>query len=215
MEKPSFDPMTLLSLLEASQSAVESSDQALRAAEAALSAAQAANKQAKNALKNVTEVFVQENRNLKRLSRSEKQSGTRIRPSYSSMDCESDIDSDDDFMMLSTNKNPVNDIEDDSSEDGDSFNDPNFIMISSTGPAADNHADMMGVYRRSDEMRDGRSVYIQEQDDKYEDSPCELVSVKGGWLVKWLGNLYMFVPTVSYAQQESHISQVAVLPMGW
>ena len=214
MEKPSFDPMTLLSLLEASQSAVESSDQALRAAEAALSAAQAANKQAKNALKNVTEVFVQENRNLKRLSRSEKQSGTRIRPSYSSMDCESDIDSDDDFMMLSTNKNPVNDIEDDSSEDGDSFNAPNFIMISPPAPAADNHADMMGVYRRSDEMRDGRSVYIQEQDDKYEDSPCELVSVKGGWLVKWLGNLYMFVPTVSYAQQESHISQVAVLPMG-
>ena len=137
-----------------------------------------------------------------------------MRPS--SMDCESDADSEDEFYdaVQSTNNNLVNGIEDDSSEDGDFFNDPNFIMISSTGPAARYQGDKMGLYRRSDEMRDGRSVYIQEQDDKYEDSPCELVSVKGGWLVKWLGNLYMFVPTVSYAQQESHISQVAVLPMG-
>ena len=57
MAKQSFNQMNLLSLLEASQSAVESSDQALRAAEAALSAAQAANKEANNALKNVTEAF--------------------------------------------------------------------------------------------------------------------------------------------------------------
>ena len=56
--------MLLLSLLEASQTAVESSDQALKAAEAALTVAQTANKQAKEVLRAVTEAFVQENRKL-------------------------------------------------------------------------------------------------------------------------------------------------------
>ena len=85
------------------------------------------------------------------------------------MDCESDAESEDEFYdaVQSTNNNLVNDIEVDSSEDGDFFNDPNFIMISSTGPAAQYQGDKMGLYRRSDEMRDGRSVYIQEQDKKY------------------------------------------------
>jgi len=50
-----MDPGSLLSLLEASQSAVESSDLALRAAEEALTAARAANTQAKAALKAVKE----------------------------------------------------------------------------------------------------------------------------------------------------------------
>ena len=54
--------MFLLSLLEASQSAVESSDEALNAAEKALAAAQIANKQAKEVLRAVTEAFVQEDR---------------------------------------------------------------------------------------------------------------------------------------------------------
>lgn len=50
-----MDPGSLLSLLEATQSAVESSDLALRAAEEALTAARAANTQAKAALKAVKE----------------------------------------------------------------------------------------------------------------------------------------------------------------
>ena len=50
-----MDPGSLLSLLEASQSAVETSDLALRAAEEALTAARAANTQAKAALKAVKE----------------------------------------------------------------------------------------------------------------------------------------------------------------
>ena len=52
--------MTLLSLIESSQSAVESSDKALRSAEKALTAAQIANSQAKDVLKAVSEAFVQE-----------------------------------------------------------------------------------------------------------------------------------------------------------
>ena len=152
--------MTLLSLLESSQSTVESSDQALRAAEAALSAAQDANKQAKEALKAVTEAFVLANRKLgiRRLSETEQHSG--MRPS--NLNNQSDEDSDDmqNFMMLSTNKNPVNDIEDDSSEAEDSFYNnyiPKFILISSKGPAAENQSDKMGLYRLSDEMREGRT----------------------------------------------------------
>ena len=202
MTKQTVDPMTLLSLLESSQSAVESSDQALRAAEAALSAAQDANKQAKEALKAVTEAFVLANRKLGmgRLSETEQHSG--MRPS--NLNNQSDEDSDDmqNFMMLSTNKNPVNDIEDDSSEAEDSFcfyNNyiPKFILISSKGPTAENQSDKMGLYRLSDEMREGRSVYIQEQDHEYDDSPCELFSVKGGWVVTWLGNLYMIATSLS------------------
>ena len=50
-----MDPGSLLSLLEASQTAVESSDLALRAAEEALTTAKAANTQAKAALKAVKE----------------------------------------------------------------------------------------------------------------------------------------------------------------
>ena len=187
--------MDFLSLLESSQSAVESSDQALRAAEAALSAAQAANKQAKEALKAVTEAFVLAHKK-QQLPETEQHIG--IKPS--NMVCKSNEDSDDmqDFMMLSTNKNPVNDIEDDSSEAEDCcYSPPNFILISSRGPAAENHADKMGLYRLSDEMRDGRSVYIQEQDNEYDDSPCELFSVKGGWVVTWLGNLYMIATSPS------------------
>ena len=81
------------------------------------------------------------------------------------MDCHSDAESDDmdNFVMLSTNKNPVNDIEDDtSSEDGLMDAEKKFVLISSSGPAADYQSDMFGVYRLSEEMREGQSVYIQE-----------------------------------------------------
>ena len=56
--------MLLLSLIEASQSAVESSDLALKAAVEALTAAQTANSQAKDVLKTVSEAFVQEDRKM-------------------------------------------------------------------------------------------------------------------------------------------------------
>ena len=42
---------------------------------------------------------------------------------------------------------------------------PPFLMISSPGPAADYRSQMFGVYRLSEEMREGRSVYIQEHDN--------------------------------------------------
>ena len=77
-----FKQAVLLSLLEASQTAVESSDKALKAAEVALSAAKIANEQAKATLKAVTEAFVQEDQKLvtnpERRSESEGYSSNRI-----------------------------------------------------------------------------------------------------------------------------------------
>ena len=144
MVRQAPDRMSLLSLLEVSQSAVESSDQALRAAEEALTAAQAANKQAKDMLKAVSEAFVQEDKSLITISEKEPQSEENVSHIIGSMDCQSDEDSDglEDFVMLSTNKNPVHDIEDDFTSD---TSDRKFILISSSGPAADHHC--MGLYR--------------------------------------------------------------------
>ena len=68
MVRQTPDRMSLLYLLEVSQSAVESSDQALRAAVEALAAAQMANYQAKDVLKAVSEAFVHEDKNITALS---------------------------------------------------------------------------------------------------------------------------------------------------
>ena len=112
MVKQTLDRKTLLSLLEASQTAVESSDKALSAAKEALAAAQAASIQAKEVLKAASEAFVSE-RN------SEPEGNGTNRTRSITMDCASDEESDGlrDFVMLSDNKNPVDDIEDDSSQD--------------------------------------------------------------------------------------------------
>ena len=105
--KQAPDRMCLLSLLEVSQTAVESSDLALRAAEEALAAAQTANIQAKNVLKAISDAFVSEDQKFTAISGREPQSKENVR--LRNMDCESDEDYDGlkDFVMLSTNKNPV------------------------------------------------------------------------------------------------------------
>ena len=124
--------MSLLSVLEASQSAVESSDQALQAAEKALTAAQTAYNQAKEVLRAVTEAFVQEDR--KQLV-STKFEGPRKETKefnfnrLSLVDCETD-EADDCF--LSTNKNPVNDIDDEESTEDEETSGQKYLLISST-----------------------------------------------------------------------------------
>ena len=124
--------MSLLSLLEASQSALESSDQALKAAEKTLTAAQTANRQAKEVLRAVTEAFVQEDR--KQLV-STKFEGPRKETKefnfnrLSLVDCETD-EADDCF--LSTNKNPVNDIDDEESTEDEESSGQKYLLISST-----------------------------------------------------------------------------------
>ena len=70
--------MVLLSLIEASQSAVESSDQALRAAEEVLTAAQIANSQAKDVLKAVSKAFVQEDRKMMTILEGKQESESEI-----------------------------------------------------------------------------------------------------------------------------------------
>ena len=121
MVKQAPDRMLLLSLLEASQTSVKSSELALRSAEEALTAAQAAHTQALETLRVVTEAFQREDKRFETSSCELGESDENGRKRTSVMECESDQDSDDgdDFVMLSTNKNPVNDIEDDTTEDED------------------------------------------------------------------------------------------------
>ena len=74
------------------------------------------------------------------------------------MGCESDDDSNEveDFLMLSTNKNPVIDIDDefndddddDTTEDEDSSGDK-YPLLSSSGPAGDLRGIMLGLFRKS------------------------------------------------------------------
>ena len=128
MVKQAPDRMLLLSLLEASQTSVKSSELALRSAEEALTAAQAAHTQALETLRVVTEAFQREDKRLETSSCEEHpgESEENDRRRTSVMECESDQDSDDgdNFLMLSTNKNPINNIEDDTTEDEDSISSP-------------------------------------------------------------------------------------------
>ena len=67
-------------------------------------------------------------------------------------------DEEDDFFKLSSNNVNINDTNEDD-VDG-------YLLISSSRPPADHWVDLLGLYRR--EMKDGRSVYIQEHDtEKY------------------------------------------------
>ena len=183
LETPEKMRMSLLALIEASQSAVESSDKALRAAEKALTAAQIANTQAKDVLKAVSEAFIQEDRKMMTILEVERESEI--------MDCDSDGDFDDmkNFVMLSTNNIPVNDVEDEDStsssvDEDENFTSPRFYLISSTGAAADHQCDTLGLYRQSEA---GHSVYNQEecrdQDSGYCDNPYKLYNDNGVWMV--------------------------------
>ena len=61
--------------------------------------------------------------------------------------------------------------------------DPPFLMISSDGPAADYQSDMFGLYKRTWEKSEGRSVYIQEHNSEYGDNSGKLISVQGVWRI--------------------------------
>ena len=76
---------------------------------------------------------------------------------------------------------------------------PTFFLITSSGPAADYQGDMFvfGLYRITEQMTDGRSVYMQEHDAKYGGSPCKLYSSKGLWVVTWDGKEWLRAVTPS------------------
>ena len=65
---------------------------------------------------------------------------------------------------------------------------PQFILISSSGPTAF-LSQRFGVYRQSEEMRDGRSVYIQDHDTQYGVNHCKLYSDHGVWVVTFDGEV--------------------------
>ena len=211
-------------MLEASQTAVESSDQALRAAEVALNAAQTANKQAKDVLRAVTEAFVQEDRKLASTNIEGHPQQAEQVVNRASVDCESDGNSDDivhNFVMLSTNKNlnnNIEDIEDDDDEDdddGDEDNDVdddddteddtegdddichNFLLISSTGPACDRFSKMFGLYRKTEEMKEGCSVYIREHDTQYGNVPYRVTINQGVWMLSKGDDVFLRAATPS------------------
>ena len=59
---------------------------------------------------------------------------------------------------------------------------PPFILISSSGSAADYHASMLGLYSKTEEMFGNCSVYTQEHDNtKYGGLPCKLFRDRGIW----------------------------------
>ena len=74
---------------------------------------------------------------------------------------------------------------------------PPFLMISSSGPADYHHSNLFGLYRKTEKMSEGRSVYVQEHDPQQKgidnvfselslDSPkeVELFSDNGVWVIK-------------------------------
>ena len=72
-----------------------------------------------------------------------------------------------------------------------------FLLISSSGPAADLSSDMFGLYRKTEKMREGRSVYTQEHDAKYRGGTCKLFSDKGVWSITYAGDVYLRATTRS------------------
>ena len=173
--------MLLLSLLEASQTAVESSDQALKAAEAALTVAQTANKQAKEVLRAVTEAFVQENRKLGSTN-IERHGQSELTVTKTSSMGNSD-DFVEKFVMLSTNNNNIEDVEDDSPEH-ENTTIYDFLLISSTGPTADHFGRMFGFYHKTEEIKEECSVYDQEHDSQYGNfTSYRLTSDQGLWML--------------------------------
>ena len=155
--------MSLLSLLGASQSAVESSDQALQAAEKALTAAQTANKQAKEVLRAVTEAFVREDRKLLVSTNFEGPRQETKEVNFNRiplMDCETDGDADEVYgCFLSTNKNPVNDIDDEESTEDEETSGQKYLLISSTTDlAADDQRQAIAKANEAELQELGRKV---------------------------------------------------------
>ena len=59
-----------------------------------------------------------------------------------------------------------------------------FLLIFSSGRAADHCSSMFGLYRKTEEMREGRSVYTQLHDTQYKGSPSKLFTDKGVWSIE-------------------------------
>ena len=76
-----------------------------------------------------------------------------------------------------------------------------YLLISYTGvtayPQRKSDMDMFGLYHKTEEMRDGRSVYIQEHDEQYGSSPCKLFRDQGVWWIKYHGDLRLRTATPS------------------
>ena len=75
--------------------------------------------------------------------------------------------------------------------------DPPFILVTSTGPAADHGGDLLGLYRNTEQMTEGHSLYIQEHDSKYKGSPYNLSINNGVWVVTSDGNKKLRAATPS------------------
>ena len=75
--------------------------------------------------------------------------------------------------------------------------DPPFLIISSSGPAADCQSDMFGLYKRTWERSEGRSVYIQEHSTEYGDNPGKLISVQGTWRIVSFSTVWLRAATPS------------------
>ena len=178
-----------LKFLEASQSAFESSETALKAAKEALTAAKIVHVEAKAALVTATEAFKAVSY---KTSESEKTPCILTLGSDSEQEMADPDEAEEDFIMLSTEKDPIIDVEDDMSPTSP------FLLITSTGPAADHQGDMLGLYRKTEKMEEGSSVYIQEQESKYGTSVSErkLFSHKGVW-VTTLGDVFLRAATLS------------------
>ena len=74
--------------------------------------------------------------------------------------------------MLSTNKNPIIDLEDD-------IMFPPFLLISSYGPAADHWRNMLGLHRKIEEG----NVYVQLSGDV--DNPYKLFTNQEIWVISY------------------------------
>ena len=172
MSNQMINNLTYLKLLEASRIAFESSEKALKAAEEAFKSAKIVNVDAKAALDAATEAF---NTASYKTSENEKPLTSRKSSMFVGRDSQQEIadpdEAEEGIIMLSTKKDPVIHLKDD------------IILISSSGPAADHQGDMLGLYRRTEQMEEGRSVYKQEKDRQYGDSFCKLFSHKGVWMV--------------------------------
>ena len=60
-----------------------------------------------------------------------------------------------------------------------------FLLISSSGPAADHHSYTFGLYRKTEEICEGHSVYSQENDTKFGGRTYKLFSDKGVWCIAY------------------------------
>ncbi len=78
-----------------------------------------------------------------------------------------------------------------------SASDPPFLLISSSGPAADHQSGVFGLYEKTEEMREGRSVYTQMHDTKYGDNYLELFSNNRVWNIAARATVFLRATTLS------------------